>query len=161
MRFRPARKEEIGELFAEGYKAWPKGRTFARYCADNAKDDVLGTRYVLEEAGEIVSSLILLHLGELLGRKLYGIGSVLTPPAHRGKGYATKLLKKSLALVPGEDAIVLLFSEIAPAFYKRLGFRALPPHLQKEKGSVCMARCGEAAWIQLQNSTAGVLPKYF
>jgi ribosomal protein S18 acetylase RimI-like enzyme len=55
-----------------------------------------------------------------------GIGAVFTAPDRRGRGHARELIE---AMV--EDAarrgctFVLLFSEIGPAYYERLGFHAL------------------------------------
>jgi len=56
-----------------------------------------------------------------------GIGAVFTPPALRGRGYATALLG---ALLDAEraagTALAYLFSDIGPRFYEHLGFAALP-----------------------------------
>jgi len=56
-----------------------------------------------------------------------GIGAVFTPPALRGRGYATALVG---ALLDSERAsgidLAYLFSNIHPLFYERLGFTALP-----------------------------------
>jgi predicted N-acetyltransferase YhbS len=56
-----------------------------------------------------------------------GIGAVFTPPAHRGKGYATAFLG---ALLDAERRngtdLVFLFSDIHPSFYERLGFVRVP-----------------------------------
>lgn len=56
-----------------------------------------------------------------------GIGAVFTPPAERGRGYATAMIG---ALLDAERAagtdLAFLFSDIHPAFYARLGFIELP-----------------------------------
>jgi len=56
-----------------------------------------------------------------------GLGAVFTPPAARGRGYATAFLG---ALLDAERSsgtdVVYLFSDIHPAFYERLGFVRLP-----------------------------------
>ena len=56
-----------------------------------------------------------------------GIGAVFTPPALRGRGYATALLGAFLDAErrAGTD-LAYLFSDIRPAFYESVGFVALP-----------------------------------
>ncbi|HEY0614443.1 MAG TPA: GNAT family N-acetyltransferase [Candidatus Elarobacter sp.] len=56
-----------------------------------------------------------------------GIGAVFTPPALRGRGYATALLGAFLDAerAAGTD-LAYLFSDIHPSFYERLGFVAFP-----------------------------------
>jgi len=59
--------------------------------------------------------------------RVIGIGAVFTQPAHRGKGVAAALIEQLLERAAREGAgLALLFSEIGPAYYARLGFTALP-----------------------------------
>ncbi|HEY2904911.1 MAG TPA: GNAT family N-acetyltransferase [Vicinamibacterales bacterium] len=59
--------------------------------------------------------------------RVIGIGAVFTQPAHRGKGAATTLVDQLLGRAAGQGAdLALLFSEIGPGYYARLGFAALP-----------------------------------
>ncbi len=160
MKFRQALPHETELLFIEGYKQWPKNRSFEQYCADNAKEDAYGKRYVLDADGRLVSSLILLDLKEVAGKKAYGIGSVLTPKEHGGKGFATKLLNYCINLI-AEDAYLFLFSDIDPAFYVRLGFTPLPPQMQKYPKSVCMVYCSEENRKALDTQPLQSLPDYF
>lgn len=161
MLFRAAEQEEILEILKDGYTAWPKGRTFEQYCVDNRKEDAYGTRYVLVDGEAIVSSLIFLRLPAEPPARRFGIGSVLTPQKHRGMGYASILLDHCLRLPDPATDIVLLYSDIDPAFYERLGFRALPDELQKKAGSVCMAHCGERLWQDLITGPPESVPDYF
>jgi predicted GNAT family acetyltransferase len=56
-----------------------------------------------------------------------GIGSVFTAEAHRGRGAASALLRAVLAEAQeAGDEAALLYSDIDPAFYARLGFREFP-----------------------------------
>lgn len=160
MTFRKAKPNEIMGLFAEGYRVWSRNRTFEQYCEDNGKEDVNGTRYVLEKDGEVVSSLMLLKLNDFQSRKVYGIGSVLTPEKHSRKGYASILLRKSIDTVR-DDALIFLHSDIRPEFYGRFGFRALPVQYQKKSGSVCMLRCTEDVWEELLAASSVHVPSYF
>ena len=55
-----------------------------------------------------------------------GIGAVFTPPEHRGHGHAAVLLSRSRGGHRDGAAMAMLFSEIAPAYYERLGFAIVP-----------------------------------
>jgi GNAT superfamily N-acetyltransferase len=58
---------------------------------------------------------------------MWGLGAVYTPPAHRGRGYATALLEQVIQQARGQGALMAgLFSEIGAPFYERLGFRVVP-----------------------------------
>jgi GNAT superfamily N-acetyltransferase len=58
--------------------------------------------------------------------RVIGIGAVFTQPAHRGKGAAATLIEQLLDRAAGQGAdLALLFSEIGPHYYARLGFTAL------------------------------------
>ena len=160
MLFRQAQAYEIPGLFKEGYKEWSKKRTFRQYCIDNGKEDAFGTRYVIEVQGEIVSSAILLKLADIGGRHAYGIGSVLTPRPHAGRGYATELLKRMIERAE-TGSYIFLFSDINPGFYTRFGFRELPQELQKAGQSVCMVLCDDDAWRSLTEGKARAIPDYF
>lgn len=161
MIFRAAKPDEIPGLLADAYPEWQKGRTFAQYCADNRKEEAYGTRFVLEKDGEVVSSLIWLWPENRLARKVFGIGSVVTPPRFRGKGYASEMLTECLRMADLATDLVILYSDIHPAFYERFAFRALPDTMQRKSGSVCMALCDEAGWRELLASPMDTLPEYF
>lgn len=56
-----------------------------------------------------------------------GIGAVFTPPALRGRGHAAALIEMMIAEAESEGVqYALLFSEIDPAYYARLGFEPVP-----------------------------------
>ena len=56
-----------------------------------------------------------------------GIGAVFTPPLQRGRGYASQLIERLLAMERGDGVLFAsLFSEIGTSFYERLGFAAIP-----------------------------------
>ena len=63
--------------------------------------------------------------GQDLG--LVGIGAVFTPTAQRGRGYAAELLRRLLQRATDDGfGCAMLFSEIGPRYYERLGFQRLP-----------------------------------
>lgn len=160
MRFREAREQETATLLEMGCSVWSKGRTWEQYFSDNHKEDTYGTRYVVEDDGRIVSSLILLRLGEIFDRKMFGIGSVITPPEFRNRGYAAELLKNTLGRV-GDSDVVFLYSEVPPPFYERFGFRVLPENMQKDPGSICMVRCEKPVLEKLLAGGITLLPDHF
>ena len=161
MIFREALPGERELLFRQGYRVWSRNRTFEQYCTDNGREDACGTRYVLEQEGEIVSSAIVLTLGSITGKRVCGIGSVLTPPEHRHNGYATALLENCLRKIGGPDAYVFLYSGIEPTFYRRFGFRILPERYQAHPGSAFMVLCSDLLWEELLSGPGGRLPDYF
>ena len=56
-----------------------------------------------------------------------GIGAVFTPPGLRGQGHAAELIEMMIEQAARDgDHYALLFSEIDPAFYARLGFESIP-----------------------------------
>ena len=86
-------------------------------------------RLALVEGDELLASAKLYAFDAVLdGRpiKVAGIGAVFTPPASRGRGVARDLMERLLerAAVDGAD-LALLFSEIGPDYYARLGFDAI------------------------------------
>jgi len=161
MIFRQSKQEEIDRLLREGYKVWSKKRTFEQYCADNGKEDAYGTRYVVEDDGEVVSSLILLNLKSINRKPVYGIGSVVTPQIYKHNGYASELLKGCIEQINEQNALIFLYSEVHPTFYERFHFRVLPPNLQKDAGSICMVLCDDVTWRELLKSNIELIPDHF
>ena len=55
-----------------------------------------------------------------------GIGAVFTSPASRGRGAARELIERLLERAAADGAdLALLFSEIGPDYYARLGFEPI------------------------------------
>ena len=56
-----------------------------------------------------------------------GIGAVFTPAEHRGRGHAAALIDHIVEAARADGAaMAILFSEIAPRYYERLGFAVVP-----------------------------------
>ena len=55
-----------------------------------------------------------------------GLGAVFTLSAHRGKGHARELIERMLAEASVHADLALLFSEIGPDYYAKLGFEVVP-----------------------------------
>jgi GNAT superfamily N-acetyltransferase len=86
----------------------------------------------LDEAGQLGVSLGVYPI-TLFGpgglRPAGAIGAVYTPAAARGRGYASALLRHVMAW-SAERGVSdwILFSDINPAFYERLGFVTVPSY---------------------------------
>lgn len=128
--------EYVRDVLPHSHALWAGARTFEEYVAEfeTAAGSAWGRRRFrtlgLRLDGELVASCKRYDRVLRCGTRRYraaGIGAVFTPPAVRGRGYATALLG---ALLDAErDAgtdLAYLFSDIHPAFYERLGFMALP-----------------------------------
>ena len=84
--------------------------------------------------------------------RVLGIGAVFTPPALRGRGAARQLIEELMTAAAADGfGHALLFSEIGPAYYERLGFVALERRryalttIEKAGAPATFVRSGEAA----------------
>ncbi len=154
--------EDEPTVLAFGYDAWGAGRELGAFVASYAHSahHLRGTRYLLEDdAGAIVADLNTLRFQ----RGVVGIASVATHPERRREGHASRLLAAVMALVREREQRTeepttrfLLFSEVNPALYERLGFRTVEPARQRFAPSVAMAtdlerhplRADEARWLE-------------
>lgn len=124
-------KDQIEEVQKDSHYLWGGGLSIeARLSKMMRMIDVYGPNQFhasgIVENGQVAASIkcygIHLALGELKYHTL-GIAAVFTKPDCRGKGYATKIVELACqnASNQGLDA-ALLFSDIDPEFYKKLGF---------------------------------------
>lgn len=88
------------------------------------------SRIALVDGGDVLASLKLYEFAALLdGRRIRiaGIGAVFTQPEHRKRGAARELIERVLEQAAADGAdLAMLFSEIGPDYYARLGFAAIP-----------------------------------
>jgi predicted N-acetyltransferase YhbS len=136
---------ELHAVYAMGYDAWGEGRSLAAYSAACAASDKYrsGEWRVLEAGGVLLSSLLLHRLPPEPAGAAAGLGSIATPPELRRRGHAARLIAGALAELDARGvAVVYLHSDIAPRYYERFGFRALPARFQRAPTSVCMVRGG-------------------
>ena len=159
MKAREAAQADMDPVYMMGFDTWGEGQAEGVYleqCRASPKYKT-GRWYVLaDEHGALLSSLITYQLGPGAG----GIGSIATPAALRNRGLATRLIKDVLALLTLEGAqAVFLFSDIAPEFYEKLGFRKLPARLQRCPKSTCMVWGAPVA--ETINAPGFTLPEYF
>ena len=126
----------LPEILDLTYPLWGEGLSregYERYNAAQARTPwgrAHLRRLVLMDGGRLASTAKRYDLrARLDGRetRVLGIGAVFTPEPLRGNGHATDLLRRMLAQAEGEGfGAALLFSEIGPRYYARLGFRPLP-----------------------------------
>ncbi len=109
-------RQAYGRFYA-AQVATPWGRTHLR-------------RLALVDGDQLLASAKLYRFEALLDHQpiaVAGIGAVFTSPASRGRGAARDLLDRLLELAAADGAdVALLFSEIGPDYYARLGFEVIP-----------------------------------
>ena len=133
----PAEGALLERIFDLTYPIWHEGLTRRGYAQWNIGQ--LRTPWarahlqrlaLVDDAGEVLATLKRYRFDVRLNGHagwMCGIGAVFTPPARRGRGYATALIGQVLDQAQQEGAIIAgLFSEIDPGFYGRLGFSAVP-----------------------------------
>ena len=128
---------QVAEATRQNHAMWGGGRTRSDYAAHVAEQlETAGPellRYVglVDREGRLVGSskryaLLLRDAGGAPLRTV-GIGAVFTAPEARGKGVASEMVGAMLEEARGLGyAAGLLYSDIEPAYYERLGFVALP-----------------------------------
>lgn len=132
----PATGHHLEQILHDTYALWNDGLAAERYARfwDAQLRTPWGSahldRVALVEGGAVVCSAKRYDLGARVEgriRRMLGIGAVFTPPAHRGRGAARRLLEALLESAEAEGfEYAMLFSEIDPAFYQRLDFVPIP-----------------------------------
>jgi GNAT superfamily N-acetyltransferase len=132
----PATGEYLDQILRESFPLWNDGLQFAQYV--RFWEAQLRTpwgaghldRVALVEEGAVTSSAKRYDLSARVEgriRRILGIGAVFTSPSRRGRGGARRLLEAMLenAMTEGYE-YALLFSEIDPSLYAKLGFAPVP-----------------------------------
>lgn len=86
-------------------------------------------RYALVDGGQVLASAKVYTFGATLDGapiRVAGLGAIFTHLAHRGRGVARDLIERLLERAAADGAdLALLFSEIGPEYYARLGFEPI------------------------------------
>jgi hypothetical protein len=126
----------LEEILDETYPVWGEGLSREAYGKYNRSQ--LATswgaehlqRMALVEGGRLLATAKRYRLDAIIDgqpTKVIGLGAVFTPGPQRGRSRAAGLLRQLLASAADDGfATALLFSEIGPRYYERLGFRRLP-----------------------------------
>jgi len=125
----------LDEILSATYDLWHEGlsrRAYERYFAAQlatAWGRAHLERLALVEGDALLASAKLYHFDASLDARpvrVVGVGAVFTQPAYRGRGAARELIERLLERSAGGGAdLALLFSEIGPEYYTRLGFTPL------------------------------------
>jgi hypothetical protein len=128
---REATDAEIPTVLGWTHELWGGGKPFDEYVAKIRAQMATawgrkGYQFVLGlEGGRPVTACKRYRL-RFNGQPTVGFGAVFTPEEHRGKGHAAELIQ---AVVDQEAApYAVLFSDIDPLYYLRLGFQPFPAH---------------------------------
>lgn len=111
------------------------------------------------KAKQLVSCLLIQDFPLRYGRAFVhvaGIGAVCTHEHHRRRGYATALLKDSLAYAAEQGAAIALLNATFPRFYERFGFSPVWPHYSLQASSALAAALPQPDNLRL--ATAQDLP---
>jgi len=134
----PAEGDVLRQILATTYKIWNDGLDRAAYGRFYAAQRATpwGRRHLdrlaLVDGGTVLASAKLYTFDATLDHhpiRIVGLGAIFAQPEHRGRGAARDLVGRLLrrAVDDGAD-LALLFSEIGPGYYARLGFTAIDTH---------------------------------
>jgi GNAT superfamily N-acetyltransferase len=152
---REATPAEIVTVLGHTRDLWGGGKDLDTYVARTRAllDSPWGRahyRFVvgLDDAGAIVTACKRYHLDLHLDgtpAPTVGFGAVFTPEAHRGQGHAATLLQAVMAEERTRGTrLALLFTDIGPAYYEKLGFQAIRCEIGEAP-----AASGEAPFLPL------------
>lgn len=138
-RVRTMMPEDESTYLEFGYDAWGGGLSRTEFVNTYKTDPnhLRGTRYLLESpSGEPIGNLNTLRFA----KGLVGIASVSVNPVLRGRGHGSTLIRAAMELLRGEDPSMrfILFSEVHPAMYERLGFRQIDDAYQFHRPAIAM-----------------------
>ncbi len=136
MRLGPGTDMQLSEVLTESIELWGLGFALEDYLAyhDQLREHSWSTEHyehlVLTDAsGQVLSSCKLYRLkGSSNGRPLNiaQIGAVYTPVLMRGLGHAKTMLDMLMQRIKEQGFdLAILFSDIKPEFYNRLGFQQI------------------------------------
>jgi predicted N-acetyltransferase YhbS len=125
----------LEQILDASYSLWGEGltrRDYGRYNAAQLRTEWGAThlsRLALVENGRVLASAKRYDLVARVDRQrrpMLGIGAVFTPPELRGRGFARRIIEMMIADAAARGVTgALLFSEIGPGYYARLGFSAV------------------------------------
>lgn len=120
--------DDTHKIWSDGLSRHAYGRLYAAQVATPWGKSRLD-RFALVDGDEVLASAKRYRFAATLdGRtiQIAGLGAVFTSPASRGRGAARELIERLLERAAADGAdLALLFSEIGPGYYARLGFDAI------------------------------------
>ncbi len=126
----------LDEIFDHTYPIWGDGlsrRAYAQWNQAQERTD-WGRRHLMRvalvENGHLLATAKRYDLRLMLDGRVtptVGIGAVFTPVALRGRGHARAIIDALMESARADGAeLALLFSEIGPEYYERMGFTVIP-----------------------------------
>ncbi len=127
-----ASPKERRAAFANVFEVWPQAPTQEEHIRrrESMPHHRRARWFVGTHSGQVVCSLGVYPLrmavhGQIV--QAMAIGSVHTVPEYRGRGYATQLIQTVHEQMAQEGVqLSLLYSDIDPKFYRRLGYQECP-----------------------------------
>jgi predicted N-acetyltransferase YhbS len=142
----PASEAERLLAYRNAHEAFGRGLTQEEFVSTRLRS-VRHNRagwWVLTVAGDVVASLACYPLSFCVNGLIVrgiGIGSVHTRSSHRKNGYAASLCRHVAEVEAARGAeVALLFSDIAPAYYERLGYQTCPAWTHRSSAITELAR---------------------
>jgi ribosomal protein S18 acetylase RimI-like enzyme len=121
--------DDTHPIWSDGLSRHAYGRFYAAQVATPWGREHLN-RFALIDGDEVLASAKVYRFAATLdGRpiQIAGIGAVFTSPASRGRGVVGRLIEQLFERSAAEGGdLALLFSEIGPDYYARLGFVTVP-----------------------------------
>jgi GNAT superfamily N-acetyltransferase len=132
----PADAPLLQRIFDATYDTWHEGLSRQSYEQWNVAQmrlpwaaEHLVRLALVDDDGTLLATLKRYRYDVRLGNRMgmmCGLGAIFTPPEHRGRGYASRLIDGVLEQERRDGVLIAgLFSEIGTAFYERHGFRAI------------------------------------
>lgn len=162
---RTPQPSDFDVIFEMGFDAWAeKGDSIDAHierCRASKKYS-LGQWFVKDVAGSPKAALICYENQFDLPKGWIGIGTVATLPAFRNQRLASTLIQEVMKhFEEKQKRGFILFSEVNPSLYERLGFQALPSELQQYPHSPCMIRPSSEIKDTFDVREISNAPRYF
>lgn len=120
--------------------------------------------YSIEKDGRIVANVSLNRTAMIIGgvrRRLYQLGTVMTDPAYRNRGYIRAIMEEIDRDIDGADGVYLFGSDSVAEFYPKFGFVRGTEHVYeravRQSGACAMRRVpmeDETGWALLRRAMA-------
>jgi predicted N-acetyltransferase YhbS len=149
---------QLDRILDATHEIWHEGldrRAYGRYYAAQLATPwgrAHVSRLALIDGGDVQASAKLYTFDATLDGwpiRVAGIGAVFTQPAHRGRGAAKELIERLLLRASADGAdLALLFSEIGPDYYARLGFIPIATSEQRIRVIESTRHGAPATWVR-------------
>ncbi len=147
------------EAYRNSHEAWGEGSSVAEYvkkCLQSTRNERCEW-WVLTRDSSVLSSLALFSIDFWVsGKQLsgFGIGAVHTRSDARKKGLAGQLCRHAIDLARNRGCQVgLLFSDVSPAYYERMGFKIFLDTIYQCKDIKALAAMGTAVALEKMCAT--------